>query len=137
MEKLIYSEIRVRFSECDYYKHVNNGSYITYLDVGITDFFNAIKKEGGGLIGQDNHPYLFHLVHATVDYKAGATFDDILVICTYLEKTGNSSITFYQTIKHKDTDELVVSARRVGVFLDSETSSKVTVPDEIRKMVYS
>jgi len=137
MNKIIISELRVRFGECDFYQHVNNASYNNYFDIGITDFFKKVVY--GEIYSKDTkkNVFVFHLVHANIDYKSSATFDDILVVSTFLEKAGNSSITFKQEIRLKETEEILVTAKRVGVFLDSVTLKKITVPEEIRNYVHN
>jgi len=123
----VKTEIRVRFNECDFYQHVNNASYMVYLDVAILDYFREVYKE------IKTFDSLFHLVHATLDFKNPATFDDELIITTYVEKTGTTSITFKQKIHKKTTGEIVVEAKKIGVFLDIKTQTKCNVPEILKQ----
>lgn len=129
MSKISNTEIRVRFVDCDFYQHVNNTVYLNYLDIGLAEFLREIS----GLKNLKKLDYAIHLVHAEIDYKSAATFDDILNVETKIHKLGNTSMTLEHKITCKNTERLIVSAKKVFVFLDAYTQEKIPVPQNIKK----
>ncbi len=125
MSKQIITKLNVRFSECDYYQHVNNAEYINYLDIGVADLFRKIYDD---IV---NMNFVIHMVHVSADFKGSATFDDELIITTEIDKIGNTSITFKQSIKNTKTDKIIVEAKKIGVFLSVTSGEKINTPEEI------
>lgn len=125
MSPVLTEKIRVRFNDCDFYRHVNNTVYLVYMDNAMTEFFRAI-------FGQIQNPdFQIHMVRLEVDYKNSATFDDELLIHTRIEKIGNTSMTLHQTITLESSGTLLVECRKIGVFLDAKGRNKVSVPEKI------
>lgn len=124
MSRTVQTPVHVRFGECDYYQHVNNNVYLTYTDIGLSDFLREIWPDLRKI------QYLVHIVHISIDFKSPATFDDHLIISTTLSHVGETSITFKHTIVHRDTGLLVAEAKKVCVILDSKTGKKCKVPKE-------
>ena len=125
--KKIKTEIRVRFGECDYYQHVNNTVYMTYINIGLSDYLRSIWED------LKNLPYQIHIVHIGIDFKAPATFDDTLIVETWVSKVGESSIHFQHTLSNKETGVLLAEAKKICVLLDTKTGKKISVPEELRK----
>ncbi len=123
MPKVVESKVKVRFEECDFYQHVNNGVYNTYLDVGIGDFFRQMFPDLRTMT------YMIHKVHASVDYMDSATFEDELIIKTSLEKVGDTSLTFYQEIDKGET--VILKAKMIFVVMDYKTGHKCPIPKEL------
>ena len=84
--------LRVRWAEVDRQGIVFNGHYLTYFDVGITEYWRAIglpypaNIEGTGID-------LF-AVKTLINYHAPAQYDDQVDIHVRVARLGNSSITF-------------------------------------------
>ena len=119
------TERKVRFNDCDFYQHVNNSTYLNYIDDNLSDFLRTLYGDLFKL------PFLYHMVHASIDYMAEAIFEDDLIIKKSIEKIGNTSITFMNEIVKKKNNKVVVKAKRVGVFLDILTKKTIAVPKEI------
>ncbi|TGK34476.1 acyl-CoA thioesterase [Leptospira gomenensis] len=69
---------RVRYAECDAQGIVFNANYLTYFDVGITEYFRAHGLpygESSEKLGLD-----FHVVHCSIDFKSPARFDDTVEV---------------------------------------------------------
>ncbi len=122
-------DIRVRFNECDYYQHVNNSVLISYLDIAFAEF---LRESRGSVRFTDVGVFL---VHVSADYLNEATFDDELVVSTVVEKIGFSSMTCIQEIKNKNTDEYILKAKKIYVFIDPSTRKKCAVPQDIKDYV--
>ena len=78
---------RIRYSEVDAQKIVYNSHYLTFLDVSIFEFFDAIGFNQEKYIKETNNE--FHTVRAVVEYKAPATLGDTIEVLTRIKKIGN------------------------------------------------
>lgn len=123
MAAVVETKIRVRFEECDYYKHVNNAVYQNYMDVGIGDFLRQFCPNLRDL------KFVINKVHSSVDYMEPAEFEDELLIKTYISKVGNTSITFIHEIFKGQN--MIVRGNIIFVILDLNTGEKIGVPDEL------
>jgi acyl-CoA thioester hydrolase len=75
---------RIRYSEVDAQKIVYNSHYLTFLDVSIFEFFDAIGFNQEEYIKETNNE--FHTVRAVVEYKAPATLGDTIEVLTRIKK---------------------------------------------------
>jgi acyl-CoA thioester hydrolase len=116
--------LRVRSYECDSYNHVNNATYLNYLeyarwevlrDVGF-DYEKAVKSGYG-----------IYIARVEIDYKKPALMDDLLTIKTWPVKKGAVSGTFAQEIYHGD--DLLAAAKVTWAFVDSK-GTPVKMPKE-------
>ena len=124
---------RIRYSEVDAQKIVYNSHYLTFLDVSIFEFFDAIGFNQEDYIKETNNE--FHTVRAVVEYKAPATLGDTIEVLTRIKKIGNSSITFQQEIYLHESDKLLATGEIVWVNTNQEEMVPTTVPDYLRQLL--
>ena len=124
---------RIRYSEVDAQKIVYNSHYLTFLDVSIFEFFDAIGFNQEKYIKETNNE--FHTVRAVVEYKAPATLGDTIEVLTRIKKIGNSSITFQQEIYLHKSDKLLATGEIVWVNTNQEEMVPTTVPDYLRQLL--
>ena len=124
---------RIRYSEVDAQKIVYNSHYLTFLDVSIFEFFDAIGFNQEEYIKETNNE--FHTVKAVVEYKAPATLGDTIEVLTRIKKIGNSSITFQQEIYLHESDKLLATGEIVWVNTNQEEMVPITVPDYLRQLL--
>tara|TARA_B110000008_G_scaffold107765_1_gene110821 strand:+ start:4477 stop:4905 length:429 start_codon:yes stop_codon:yes gene_type:complete len=124
---------RIRYSEVDAQKIVYNSHYLTFLDVSIFEFFDAIGFNQEGYIKETNNE--FHTVRAVVEYKAPATLGDTIEVLTRIKKIGNSSITFQQEIYLHESDKLLATGEIVWVNTNQKEMVPTTVPDCLRQLL--
>ena len=124
---------RIRYSEVDAQKIVYNSHYLTFLDVSIFEFFDAIGFNQEEYIKETNNE--FHTVRAVVEYKAPATLGDTIEVLTRIKKIGNSSITFQQEIYLYESDKLLATGEIVWVNTNQEEMVPTTVPDYLRQLL--
>jgi acyl-CoA thioester hydrolase len=123
--------LRVRWAEIDAQQIVFNGHYLTYFDIGITEYWRAIGlpyPEGIAGTGGD----LF-AVRSVINYHASARYDEFIDICARAAKLGNSSMTFEMAI-FRDGERLV-SGEMVYVNADPETKKSRPLPENLRKAI--
>ena len=124
---------RIRYSEVDAQKIVYNSHYLTFLDVSIFEFFDAIGFNQEEYIKETNNE--FHTVRAVVEYKAPATLGDTIEVLTRIKKIGNSSITFQQEIYLHESDKLLATGEIVWVNTNQEEMIPTSVPDYLRQLL--
>ena len=124
---------RIRYSEVDAQKIVYNSHYLTFLDVSIFEFFDAIGFNQEKYIKETNNE--FHTVRAVVEYKAPATLGDTIEVLTRIKKIGNSSITFQQEIYLHESDKLLATGEIVWVNTNQKEMVPTTVPDCLRQLL--
>ena len=78
----------------------------------------------------------FPLVHAEADYKVLLVTGDRITIDVEIEKIGDTSVTFFYTVKKSD-GTLAGTARTVTVTVDKKTFKKKTVPADWRAKLES
>ncbi|MCX7150114.1 MAG: thioesterase family protein [Rhodocyclales bacterium] len=123
--------LRVRWAEVDAQSIVFNGHYLTYFDIGITEYWRTIGlpyPEGIAGTGGD----LF-AVRTVVNYHASAHYDDFLDVCVRAEKLGNSSMTFEMGI-FRDGERLI-SGEVVYVNADPESRTSRRLPEKLRQAI--
>lgn len=119
--KRVRTPIDVRFCDTDMIGHVNNTKIAQYAESGRIGFFREIGVEGSTLI----------LAHLSLDFTAQIQLDDQVVIETWCESIGNTSIRLQQ--------ELFASGRiaaRIGAVVltfDYESNAPTRVPDALRQ----
>ncbi len=119
--------VKVIFRDLDYFGHVNNATYLTYLESARIAFWEHLTKQRG-LKGLN-----FILASASIDYKSPAFFGDELEVGVRVSSVGNSSFRLYYEVREKNTGRLVATAETVQVMYDYEKGQKIAVPDELRR----
>lgn len=123
--------LRVRWAEVDPQSIVFNGHYLTYFDIGITEYWRAIGlpyPEGIAGTGGD----LF-AVRSVVNYHASAHFDEFLDVCVRAAKLGNSSMTFEMGIFRDG--KCLISGEMVYVNADPHSRTSRPLPEKLRSAI--
>ncbi|MEG0921434.1 MAG: YbgC/FadM family acyl-CoA thioesterase [Comamonas sp.] len=121
---------RVRWSEVDLQKVVFNAHYLSYVDIGISEYWRQLAmpyEEGTQRLGGE----LF-LKATQIEYHASARLDDVIDIGVRCVKLGNTSVQFEAGIFC--ADKLLVSASMVYVFANAQQQPTI-IPDAYRSMV--
>ena len=124
---------RIRYSEVDAQKIVYNSHYLTFLDVAIFEFFDAIGFDQEKYIKETNNE--FHTVKATVEYKSPATLGDRIEVLTKMKNIGNSSMTFEQEIYLLNSNNLIATGEIIWVNTNQDEKKPVSVPENLRKLL--
>lgn len=99
--KRIRARIRVRLADTDAQGVVYYGNFFTYFEVGR---LGLVRTAGFDLArpGSDGN---FYIVSATCDYKSFARYFDLLLLETYIQRLGRSSVHFYHLLMVIDDGE--------------------------------
>ena len=81
--------LRVRWAEVDRQGIVFNGHYLTYFDVGITEYYRALGYPyPDGLLENGTDLYVRK---AELEYEASAGFDDEIDVCVRITRLFSGS----------------------------------------------
>ena len=118
------TKLRVRYSETDAQRVVNNANYLSYFEVGRVEWLRAA---GFSYREMEKRGYGFVVVEALIHYKKAAFFDDELVIRTELAELGRASLRFeYKLLR--DGEILATGRTRHGcIELESGRSHRIPV----------
>lgn len=123
--------LRVRWAEVDAQNIVFNGHYLTYFDIGITEYWRAIGLPyPDGIAGTGGDLFA---VRSVVNYHASAHYDDLLDICVRAQRLGTSSMNFEMAIFRGD--ERLISGEMVYVNADRAARRSLALPDRLRQAI--
>lgn len=123
--------LRVRWAEVDMQGVVFNAHYLTYCDVGITEYWRALGLAyPADFIAHGGDAYVRK---ASLDYLGPARYDDELVVCARVAAIGRSSLRFALALfrAHEAGVEPLVGAQIVYVYADLATHGAQPWPQPI------
>jgi len=125
-------KLRVRFAETDLQGFVFNPNYLMYCDVAWTEYFRALGFTYDAMVqtGVDSV-----LKSTTLEFESPARFDEILILRARVSKIGNTSLSFDFEIREETQERLVATVSSTYVFVDSNTTLPIAVPDNIRALI--
>lgn len=119
------TKIRVRYGETDQMGVVYYGNYAQYLEQGRTEW---LRDLGFSYKWMEANDVMLPVVHMSIDYKAPARYDDLIVVKTTLKKMPTVKIEFYYEI-YNESKQLLVTATTILVFIDKKTNKLMKAPD--------
>ncbi len=115
----------VRSYELDAYNHVNNATYLQYLEFGRMEYLRAIGFDYEGLVGAGFYLYISRI---DIRYRASARLFDVLSIEVEPVKLGRVSGTFRQRITNQNGELCAEADVSWGCVSTSGRPTKI--PDE-------
>ncbi|MBN2332521.1 MAG: acyl-CoA thioesterase [Deltaproteobacteria bacterium] len=125
-------EITVRSTHIDMFGHVNNATYIEFLewsrvrmaeDHGID--LLALAAEGIGPA----------VVHLDINYRKESRMNDVLLVDAKVSEIRNDKVgVITQTITNKKTGERVCDARVTFVMFDLQRRKSIPMPESMKAM---
>jgi YbgC/YbaW family acyl-CoA thioester hydrolase len=94
---------RVGFSDTDAQGVVYYGRYMPYYDLARTEYHRHLGRVHLGDVD-------FAMRAVTVDYVAGARFDDLLEVFVRVERIGTTSITYDHAVYRIEDDALMCAS---------------------------
>jgi YbgC/YbaW family acyl-CoA thioester hydrolase len=121
---------RVGFSDTDAQGVVYYGRYMPYFDLARTEYHRHLGRPHA-----DNVDFAMRAV--TVEYFAGARFDDLLEIFVRVERIGTTSITYDHAAYRLDSDgdTLMATAQATLVCIALDERRAVPVPEALRSQL--
>ena len=120
--------VRVGFSDTDAQGVVYYGRYMPYFDLARTEFHRHIGRVHLGDVD-------FAMRAVTVEYVAGARFDDLLEVFVRVERIGTTSITYDHAAHRVEDDALMATAKATVVCIALDERRAVPVPQPFREQI--
>jgi acyl-CoA thioester hydrolase len=125
--KIFTVKFRVRSYECDSYGHVNNATYLNYLEYAR---MMALLENNFSLDSMKQKGYMVVIRKIEIEYKYPLFLNDEVLVKTYNKEARNTSGTFTQEIYNLNSDKLAAEARVTWVFTDL-SGKPIAIPVEI------
>src|SRR5580704_10847547 len=110
---------RVPFSDVDMHGHVFNANYLMYCDIAITEFLRNRGYKPGPDARIENLNFI--VVKASIEYKGGILFDELIDAHVRVARPGRSSLTFEITLTGESFEDLRAIAEVIWVAVDGTT----------------
>jgi acyl-CoA thioester hydrolase len=125
-----HTRLEVRFRDIDAFGHVNNASFVTYLEQARVRFLIDVLH----VDVVQTLPVI--LAALNVDFRSPIHFGDRVGIGTRVDWIGNSSLSMSHEMtaegQDEDAERVVAEAGTVLVAYDYETERPIRVPDAWR-----
>ncbi len=118
---------KVRNHHVDSYGHVNNASYLLYLEDARSDFFDYLGYGLGKL--KDMDIYVF-ITEIKIKYLKPAYLDDIITVTGNFINIGKVRATWLQKIYKNNL--IIVEAQVTGAFLNGKEKI-IKIPEFIKE----
>lgn len=127
---LFSASIDVRWRDLDAYNHVNNSTYLTYLEQARLDWLQGLSGEW---FGEHSAPVM---VACQLNYRAPINWPASLHVELTCERLGNSSMTIgHRIVDADDSTRLYCDGNITLVWIDPATGKPIPLPDVIRQAV--
>lgn len=123
----VVHELVPRFRDTDAMGHINNAVYVTYLEVARQEYWRRLS----GTKNYGSVPFI--LAHVTIDFRAEALVNEVLVLKCRCEWAGGKSFAFRYEIRERESNRLVIEASTVQVCYDYGTKQSMAMPIELRR----
>ena len=119
--------IEIRWRDLDGFAHVNNSTYLTYLEEARDEFFT-------GLLGETVHRVVIRRVE--LDFLSGLVQeDDHVDVELDLIGVGTSSATTHERVRSAADGRVAAESHTVVVHTNGERSGSEPWPDEARRVL--
>jgi acyl-CoA thioester hydrolase len=124
--------LRVRYGECDAQGVVFNARYADFVDIAVNEYIRTLFGDYQHLLDQDLD---IQVVSLTVNWKAPATFDDVLEARIKAGRLGNTSFTLHLEFYRHGDDRFIADADITYVLIQPSVMNKTAIPDSIREQL--
>lgn len=119
--------IRVRWSDCDAFGHVNNASYLSYFEEARIDYWKAVVPDV---------PFTgMAIVHSSIDFRGQAFPGDELTIRVAVTELKRTS--FWAAYEVVRGDIVMATGHSAQVFFDYAAQQPSPIPEAFRARIAS
>jgi len=123
---LFEMDIAVRWRDMDAFNHVNNASYLGYIEEARVAWFKTLSEDW---VNQSAAPILAAI---TLNYRRPANWPETMRVELFAERIGNKSLTLGHRIHSaNEPGVLYADGNAVMVWVDREGQS-VLLPEAVR-----
>jgi acyl-CoA thioester hydrolase len=124
---MFVASIAVRWRDLDAFNHVNNSTYLTYLEEARLQWMQSM----GDAFDPTSTPVL---AASELNYRRPIAWPAQLQVHLLCERAGNSSITIaHRMVDAGDPQTLYCDGRVVMVWIDPATGKPVPLPPSVRQ----
>lgn len=120
--------IQVRYIDIDMQGHVNNATYLSYIEQARVNFFNTLFPDNdfkkNGLI----------IARTEIDYYEPIFLNEEIFCGTKIGEIGNKSFTFENVIFTKNDNKIKCFAKSIMVCFNYELNTTQSLPEEWREV---
>ena len=126
------TKITVRFSDLDAMQHVNNATYLSYLEEARIKYFNDLFNLKDG-----NLDYEAVIAKIEIDYIFPIVLGDNIEVYTRISNLGNKSIDVLHIIAIRKENGLIKAAASVTklVYYDYKSRTTKKIPEAAKKII--
>lgn len=121
--------LQLRWRDLDAFNHVNNSTFLTYLEEARIRWFDSI---GEPWVTDAFAPLL---AAVQLNYRMPVPYPADVVVELFVDKVGNSSITIGHAIASADGSTLYCDGHVVAVWIDRASGRPCALPPAIRRAV--
>jgi YbgC/YbaW family acyl-CoA thioester hydrolase len=132
MTKRFTRKVTVRFDDVDYARILYFPRQIHFLLIVLEQFFVEELRLPIKAMFDEQHLSM-PTVNIQADFKTPLQFGDEAEITMWVERIGNTSITFTYEAVNAATKEPTCTARHTVVMVDDRTMQPLTVPADYRR----
>ena len=128
LRPLLQVPIALRWRDLDALDHVNNSSFLTYVEEARLKWF--ARLEGPWFAAG----YMPVLAAVQFNYRAQLSWPGDIVVQLYCERLGNTSLSIaHRIVDAADHGKLYCDGNNVLVWVDPSSGKPIALPDVIRK----
>lgn len=127
MTNEVKSRLTVRSYEVDIYGHVNNATYLNYLEFARVQ---ALQQTGKSFVDYVKENIFMVIAQANLTFRNPAFIGDELEIISSVKKVGRSSLVLRQDIFNRTRNNQSLAAEITIVFLNPD-EKPIPVPRQI------
>ena len=126
-QNLFQMDMAVRWRDMDAFNHVNNASYLGYIEEARVAWFKTLSESW---VNESAAPILAAI---TVNYRRPANWPETMRVELFAERIGNKSLTLGHRIHAaSDPEALYADGNAVMVWVNRDGES-VLLPESVRK----
>ncbi len=122
-------ETEVRFRDLDAMRHVNNATFVTYLESARLGWWLDVTRRDG-LEALD-----LILARTEIDYRAPAFFGEAVRVGVRCVSVRRSSFALELRVEERASGRLLAEARKVCVYYDFQAQRSQAIPAPIRALL--
>lgn len=121
--------LQLRWRDLDAFNHVNNSTFLTYLEEARIRWFDSIGEDW---ITDEFAPLL---AAVQLNYRQPVPYPSSLVVELYVDRVGTSSVTIGHAIASEDGATLYCDGHVVAVWIDRASGRPRALPPAILRAV--
>ena len=122
------TEIRVIYADTDHMWVVYHYNYLRYSEIVRTELLRELGISYKDM--EDKYDIMLPVKEAFVDYKISIRYDEVIVVCTSIEKLKNASLRLKYEIRSKENENILYSTGYTLHPFVNKKSGEIVKPDE-------